>query len=156
MERKESGYRGSSQVVDEMGRMSFNGSRGVLGTMARNKNENEKKKRKKTEKKKREILALVTLTRKPWRTCTLCTANPGSFRRPLYWVRPSPYGKDHLHIRCVLHEATKPLQMHEDNLICSALLFHFRTSLTHPHRIGTLIYPYLTSFWSSINEILLS
>ena len=43
-------------------------------------------------------------------------------------------------LRCVLHEATNPLQLHEVNLLCSALLFHFRTHTTNPHwhRIGTL------------------
>lgn len=63
------------------------------------------------------------------------------------------------HTTPVTHEATKPLQLHEVNLLCSALLFHFRTCTTHhqstppaSHRNTKSIHP----FGSSINEILLS
>ncbi|KAH9013879.1 hypothetical protein EDB84DRAFT_873443 [Lactarius hengduanensis] len=111
----------------------------------------------------------LALTRKPWRTCTDSTARAGSLRLIFVCTPAIPLGHTcpfrslsltpPITTTPVLHEATKPLQLHEVNLLCSALLFHFRTCTTHhqstlpaSHRNTKSIHP----FGSSINEILLS
>ncbi len=89
-------------------------------------------------------LSLSCSHSKPWRTCTESTAQgriPPSYipialfvPLPFPWRTPASFvtiTQHPHHTRCVRHEATKPLQLHEVNLLCSALLFHFRTSTTH-------------------------
>lgn len=100
-----------------------------------------------TEMKKEEISRRNSLSRSRSLALTRRTCNRQHSPQPdpsvfysiaLFVPRPSPrrspalFGPFHPPIPHHTHEATKPLQLHEVNLLCSALLFHFRTHTFHP------------------------